>query len=154
MPDVARFKGAELTKITDRVYMFRWTWDRSLVLLTDEGIVMTDPFNAEAAQALKAELARVAPGRPVRTMIYSHYHFDHVVGGAALKPQEVLAHRKCPEYWNDLSDSQLAKQVVPPTRRIEDDYDRLKAKYSHYRGFNEQGLFHITRAFSGAVLGY
>lgn len=277
VPDAAHFKGAELTKLTDRVYMFRWTWDRSLVLLTDEGIVMTDPFNAEAAQALKSELQRVATGRPLHTMIYSHYHLDHVGGGAVLKPQQVLAHRKCPQYWSDLSDSPIAQGIVPPTRLIEGDqklviggvelelialershtdtlyafylpkekilytadvglvrtiypiggpdmympgmvremqrlakldfvtwipshfttgkksdflealefattthalardawakyglpadeatfaasfhsiYDRLKAKYSHYRGFNEQGLFHITRAFSGAVLGY
>ncbi|HRI69541.1 MAG TPA: hypothetical protein PK156_35160, partial [Polyangium sp.] len=33
-------------------------------------------------------------------------------------------------------------------------YDPLKTKYGHYRGFNEQGLFVVSRAFSGAALGY
>ena len=56
----------ELTKVTDRVYTFRWTWDRSIVILTDEGVVVFDPFNREAAKILAADLERIAPGKPVR----------------------------------------------------------------------------------------
>ncbi len=33
-------------------------------------------------------------------------------------------------------------------------YDPLKTQYGHYRGCNEQGLFVVSRAFSGAALGY
>jgi glyoxylase-like metal-dependent hydrolase (beta-lactamase superfamily II) len=121
IPDPEHFGGSELTRLTDHVYTFRWTWDRSLVVITDEGVVMTDPFNAEAAQALKAELDKVAPGKPVRAMIYSHYHLDHVPGGAVLKPQEVLAHKKCPQYWADLADDPRTKDILLPTRLIEGD---------------------------------
>ncbi len=121
VPDPAHFAGSDLQKVTDRVYTFRWSWDRSIVVLTDEGIVVTDPFNREAAVALKAALDRLAPGRPVHTMFYSHYHLDHVVGGAALHPERVVAHAKCPEYWNDVRDEPVTADILKPTQLIEGD---------------------------------
>jgi glyoxylase-like metal-dependent hydrolase (beta-lactamase superfamily II) len=121
IPDPEHLSGFELTKLNDRVYTFRWTWDRSLVVLTSEGWVVTDPFNREAAEALAGELAKVAPGQPVHTMFYSHYHLDHVVGGAPLHPRNVVAHAKCPAYWNDLRDSPEVADILPPTELIEGD---------------------------------
>lgn len=121
VPDVEHYSGSELTKISDRVYTFRWTWDRSLVVKTDEGFVVTDPFSAEGAKALKAALEKLAPGVPVKTMIYSHYHLDHVVGGAALQPAEVIAHTDCPKYWADTAGYPGVKDVLPPTRLVDGD---------------------------------
>lgn len=277
VPDVEHFSGSELTRISDRVYTFRWTWDRSLVVRTDEGFVVTDPYSAEGARALSAALAKVDPKAKVHTMIYSHYHLDHVVGGAPLAPAEVIAHKRCPEYWKELEGYEPVKDVLAPTKLVEGDqtltiggveidlidlghshtdtlyafylpkervlhtadvglmrtiypiggpdmytpgmiramqrlaklefdtwipshfeygkkadflealefatttrdlaraayakygvpgdedrfaeafhsiYDPLKAKYAHYRGFDQQGLFLVSRAYSGAVLGY
>jgi glyoxylase-like metal-dependent hydrolase (beta-lactamase superfamily II) len=121
IPDPEHLAGAEIEKIGDRVYTFRWTWDRSLVVLTDEGFVVVDPFNPDAAGALKEELEKIAPGKPVHTLFYSHYHLDHVVGGAVLKPQNVIAHAKCPEYWKDLSDEPIVDQILAPTKLISGD---------------------------------
>src|SRR5262249_1261047 len=83
--------------------------------------VVVDPFNREAATILKRELAKIAPNQPVRTLFYSHYHLDHVVGGSALEPQEVVAHRKCPEYWADLADTRAASDIMKPTVLIDGD---------------------------------
>ncbi|HEX4381591.1 MAG TPA: MBL fold metallo-hydrolase [Myxococcales bacterium] len=121
IPDPDHLSGWELTKLSGRVYTFRWTWDRSLVVLTSEGFVVTDPFNAEAARILAGELARIAPGQPVHTMFYSHYHLDHVVGGAALHPRHVVAHARCPAYWTDLRDTPETAGILPPTELIEGD---------------------------------
>ncbi len=121
IPDPEHLSGWDLTKVTDRVYTFRWTWDRSIVVFTDEGIVVTDPFNREAATILKKELARIAPGRPVHTMFYSHYHLDHVPGGAVLEPAHVVAHVKCPDYWADLHDEAATAEILKPTQLIDGD---------------------------------
>lgn len=112
-----RYDGSELVKLTDRVYTYRWTWYRSLVIDTDEGLVVTDPFNAEAARTLKKHLARAGLTKPVHTLFYSHYHLDHTEGGAVLSPGQVLAHAKCPTYWADVD----ASRVLPPTQLIEGD---------------------------------
>jgi glyoxylase-like metal-dependent hydrolase (beta-lactamase superfamily II) len=121
IPDPDHLAGSDLQKVTDRVYTFRWTWDRSIVVFTNDGIVVTDPFNKEAATALKAALDKLAPGRPIHTMFYSHYHLDHVVGGAILNPEHVVAHAKCPEYWNDLRDEPGIDDILKPTQLIEGD---------------------------------
>jgi glyoxylase-like metal-dependent hydrolase (beta-lactamase superfamily II) len=121
IPDLEHWSGSDLKKVTDRVYTFRSGWNRSLVVLTDEGVVVVDPFDRQTAQDLKAALDQLAPGKPVRTLFYSHYHLDHVVGGAALKPMEVVAHARCPEYWANLTDTQAAQDILPPTRFIEGD---------------------------------
>jgi glyoxylase-like metal-dependent hydrolase (beta-lactamase superfamily II) len=53
----------------------------TVFLVTPEGIVMTDPLNPEFAAWLKGELASRFPGRPVRYVLQSHYHWDHARGG-------------------------------------------------------------------------
>jgi glyoxylase-like metal-dependent hydrolase (beta-lactamase superfamily II) len=55
----------------------------SLIYVTPEGIVLVDPINTSFATWVKAELARRFPGMPVRYIVYSHSHWDHI-GGAAV----------------------------------------------------------------------
>ncbi len=50
-------------------------------LVTSEGIVLLDPINNEFAAWLKAELATRVPGKPVRFVVQTHYHWDHARGG-------------------------------------------------------------------------
>lgn len=111
------FDGSDFVKLTDRVYTYRWTWYRSIVIDTDEGLVITDPFNAEAAAQLKKHLQEAGLTRPVHTLLYSHYHLDHTEGGAVLEPQDVLAHERCPTYWADVD----ASRVLAPTKLIDGD---------------------------------
>lgn len=113
--------GAELTKVTDGVYAYRDGFYRNLVLVTDEGLVVTDPMGVEIAQRLKAELDRTFPGKPVHTMIYSHYHLDHVSGGAVLGAKNILAHASAPKRWEELG----AKDVARPTRLLPDGDQKL-----------------------------
>ena len=54
----------------------------TVFLVTPEGIVLADPLNPEFAAWLKGELATRFPGRPVRFVLESHYHWDHARGGA------------------------------------------------------------------------
>ena len=111
------YDGSELVKLTDHVYTYRWTWYRSIVVDTDEGLVITDPFNTDAAAALKTQLQELGLTKPVHTLFYSHYHLDHTEGGAVLEPREIIAHEKCPTYWADVD----ASRVLAPTKLIEGD---------------------------------
>lgn len=54
----------------------------TMFYVTPEGIILTDPLNPEFAAWLKGELATRFPGRPVRFVLASHYHWDHARGGA------------------------------------------------------------------------
>jgi glyoxylase-like metal-dependent hydrolase (beta-lactamase superfamily II) len=55
----------------------------SLIYVTPAGVVLVDPINPGFAAWLKTELDARFPGKPVRYIIYSHSHWDHV-GGAAV----------------------------------------------------------------------
>ncbi len=114
------YAGSELTKLAGRVYTFRWTWYRNIVIDTDEGLVLVDPFNEEAAADLKKHLEREFPGKPVHTLIYTHYHLDHTLGGAVLAPRNVVAHELCPGYWANLP-AERAAGVLPATKLIKGD---------------------------------
>jgi glyoxylase-like metal-dependent hydrolase (beta-lactamase superfamily II) len=104
-------------KITDRVYAFRYGFNRALILDTDAGIAVVDSYNAKLSEALKKELDLHFPETPVQWLFYSHYHLDHVRGGRMLSPIEVVAHQKCLSYWEDLN----SPDVLMPTQTIHGD---------------------------------
>ncbi|HEX3247744.1 MAG TPA: hypothetical protein VHX16_20215 [Chloroflexota bacterium] len=75
---------AELIRICDDVYAFRYLGYVSLFVPTDEGVVVVDPIggggNPQAPLALKGAIASISD-QPVRWMIYSHSAADHTTGG-------------------------------------------------------------------------
>jgi glyoxylase-like metal-dependent hydrolase (beta-lactamase superfamily II) len=73
----------EITPIAGEVYRFRNNNHYAVFAVTPAGIIATDPINAEAAQWLKAELQKRF-SQPVKYLIYSHDHTDHISGGKYL----------------------------------------------------------------------
>ena len=87
-----------ITLIAGDLYRFQNDFHYSVFLVTQQGIVVTDPIDASAAQWLKAELARRFPGRPIRYVIYSHNHADHIAGGQVFADTAiVVAHDRAKE---------------------------------------------------------
>ena len=76
---------AELTRIRDDVYAFRYLNHVSLFVPTDEGVVVVDPIggggNPQAPVALKGAIASIT-NQPVKWLVYSHAAPDHSTGGA------------------------------------------------------------------------
>lgn len=70
----------EITKITGEIYRFRNNNHFSVFAVTPAGVIATDPINADAAKWLKAEI-KTRFNLPIKYVIYSHDHADHVSGG-------------------------------------------------------------------------
>jgi glyoxylase-like metal-dependent hydrolase (beta-lactamase superfamily II) len=70
----------EITPLAGPVYRFRNNFHYSVFAVTPEGVIATDPINADAARWLKAEIAQRF-SQPVRVLAYSHDHADHISGG-------------------------------------------------------------------------
>jgi glyoxylase-like metal-dependent hydrolase (beta-lactamase superfamily II) len=70
----------EITNIAGDLYRFRNKFHVSVFLVTPEGVIATDPINAEAAQWLEAEI-RQRFGQEIRYLVLSHDHADHSAGG-------------------------------------------------------------------------
>jgi cyclase len=84
-PLTAQQPQFETTTIADGVYQFRWQGHNAFFVVTDAGVVAVDPISLEAAAAYAAEIKRVAPGKPLRAVVYSHHHSDHATGAAVLR---------------------------------------------------------------------
>ena len=70
----------EITKIAGDLYRFQNKFHYSVFLVTPEGVIVTDPIDAEAAAWLKAEIASRF-NQPIKYLVYSHDHRDHIAGG-------------------------------------------------------------------------
>lgn len=70
----------EVTRLAGEVYRFRNNLHYSVFAVTPAGIIVTDPINKDAAEWLKAEL-RQRFNQPVKYLIFSHDHADHISGG-------------------------------------------------------------------------
>ena len=81
LPAQAQEPKREITHISGDVWRFKNNFHTTVFVVTAEGVVVTDPINAEAAQWLEAEIASRF-GKPVTHMVYSHSHGDHASGGA------------------------------------------------------------------------
>lgn len=70
----------DITRIAGNLFRGNAAGLHNIFLVTPDGIILADPINTPFATWLKAELAqrfRV----PVRYVIYSHDHYDHIEGG-------------------------------------------------------------------------
>ena len=113
-------EGSALTRLTNRVLTFNWYFDRAIVVMTDDGLVITDPFNRTLTTELTRSLRDAGIDAPCHTVVYSHFHLDHVRGAGVLEPRHVVAHRKCPDYWDDFEHDATA-DVLAPTDLIAGD---------------------------------
>ncbi len=79
----------ETTKVrgTDNVYVFRYQNHQSMFVVTPAGVIATDPIGLARPQAVTTyidEIRRVTRA-PIRYVVYSHQHFDHIAGGKPFK---------------------------------------------------------------------
>lgn len=87
-----------IRNIAGDVYYFQNDGHLSLVTVTDTGVVIVDPINADASQWLKDNLSTVTD-KPITHLIYSHSHDDHASGGEVYVEAgaKVIAQANAPE---------------------------------------------------------
>jgi glyoxylase-like metal-dependent hydrolase (beta-lactamase superfamily II) len=77
----------ETKKITDTTYVFRYQFHQSMFVVTPDGVIATDPIGYLRPQAVTTyvdEIRKVTPA-PIRWVVYSHHHYDHIDGGKPFK---------------------------------------------------------------------
>ena len=87
----------EITRVTYDTYRFQNKFHVNIFVITGDGVVVTDPINAEAAAWLKTEIAKITD-EPITHLIYSHSHGDHASGGTEYgEVPNVIMHENAPE---------------------------------------------------------
>jgi glyoxylase-like metal-dependent hydrolase (beta-lactamase superfamily II) len=71
---------------TDNVYIFRYMGHQSMFVVTKDDVIATDPISLRrpAAEAYIEEIRKVTQA-PIKYVIYSHAHYDHIAGGKPFK---------------------------------------------------------------------
>ena len=93
---------------TDNVYVFRYGNHQSMFVVTSAGVIATDPIGYGRPQAVVTyvdEIKKVT-NQPIKWVIYSHHHFDHIAGGKPFKDAgaKFLAHKRAGERLKMVND--------------------------------------------------
>ena len=71
---------------TDGVYIFRMGGHQAMFIVTKAGVIATDPMGLRrpTAKTYIEEIRKVTQ-QPIKYVIYSHSHYDHIAGGQPFK---------------------------------------------------------------------
>ena len=117
---------------TDNVYIFRNGNHQSMFVVTPAGVIATDPVaygRPTGGQHYLDEIKKVTD-KPVKFLIYSHHHFDHIAGGKAFKDAgaTIIAHKNATEHLAPLKD---------PNTPMPDEIDRQQEGHQARRHDDE-----------------
>jgi glyoxylase-like metal-dependent hydrolase (beta-lactamase superfamily II) len=120
---------------TENVYIFRNGNHQAMFIVTPEGVIATDPVaygRPTGGQQYIDEIKKVTQA-PIRYLIYSHHHFDHIAGGKAFKDAgaTIVAHKRAKERLEMLKDphTPLPDETVDVDRTITLGGTALELRY-------------------------
>jgi glyoxylase-like metal-dependent hydrolase (beta-lactamase superfamily II) len=107
---------------TENVYIFRNGNHQAMFVVTRDGVIATDPVaygRPQGGAAYVAEIKKVTD-KPIKYLIYSHHHYDHIAGGKAFKDAgaKIIAHKRAKE--------RLAVLKDPATPLPDETFDKNK----------------------------
>lgn len=122
------------------IYRFQNKTHFSIFIVGKEGFLLTDPMDKDAATWLKTEITKRFGAKPIKYVVYSHNHGDHVFGGEVFKEKEtiIIAH--------ELAADDLRRNNAPtamPTQTFSDrmsiDFEGRRIELSYHGRNNGAG---------------
>jgi glyoxylase-like metal-dependent hydrolase (beta-lactamase superfamily II) len=105
-----------ITRVAGDVYRFQNNFHVNVFVITGEGVVVTDPIDADAVLWLAAEIASIT-SEPLTHLVYSHSHGDHASGGLAYDEiPTVIVHANAPEEIDGIEPTLRFSEAMQFTR--------------------------------------
>jgi glyoxylase-like metal-dependent hydrolase (beta-lactamase superfamily II) len=107
---------------TDNVYVFRYGNHQSMFIVTSQGVIATDPISYQRPAKPYIDAIRAVTDKPIKYVIYSHHHYDHIAGGQPFKElgATFLAHVRAKERLLELKkQNALLADVVMPDQVVD-----------------------------------
>ena len=121
-----------MTELAPGLYSYGAFGERGIVVITDEGVTVTDPTSPEHAAAMRAAISEITD-QPVKYVVYSHEHWDHTLGGQIFKDEGAVfvSHENCVPFFERRPHPELVMpdQTVKGGERIELGGRALKLMY-------------------------
>ena len=134
-----------IINITGDLYRAQNEGHFTVFLVTEEGIIMSDPINRDFATWLKGEMeARF--DQPVRYVLYSHSDFDHASGGEVFAETAVfVGHENMLEALAEPSDMALPANAAELDTNGNGEIEKTEAMGNFENNFmlfdaNEDGM--------------
>ncbi len=108
---------------TDNVYVFRYGGHQSMFVVTSQGVIATDPISYLRPAKPYIDAIKAVTDKPIKYVIYSHHHYDHIAGGQPFKElgATFIAHRRAKERFLELKkQNALLADVVMPDQVVDD----------------------------------
>jgi glyoxylase-like metal-dependent hydrolase (beta-lactamase superfamily II) len=107
---------------TENVYIFRYGGHQSMFIVTPQGVIATDPISERRPAKPYIEAIQAVTKAPIKYVIYSHSHYDHIAGGKPFKELGAvfIAHRNAKARIDTLKPDDVVSpdQVVDGKRNI------------------------------------
>jgi glyoxylase-like metal-dependent hydrolase (beta-lactamase superfamily II) len=107
---------------TDNVYVFRYGNHQSMFVVTSQGVIATDPISYQRPAKPYIDAIRAVTDKPIKYVIYSHHHYDHIAGGQPFKElgATFIAHARAKERLLELKkQNALLADVVMPDQVVD-----------------------------------
>jgi glyoxylase-like metal-dependent hydrolase (beta-lactamase superfamily II) len=84
----------QTTEVAPGLYSFGAGLAFNAFMITDDGVIVMDSFDEDFAKASLAAIRKVT-NQPIRYLVYSHNHYDHISGGEVFKAvgATILSHQ-------------------------------------------------------------
>ena len=122
-------------KLSDTTYLFRYGGHQSIFVVTPDGVIATDPIGYLRPPAVRTyidEIRKVSQA-PIKYVVYSHHHYDHIAGGRPFKElgATFVAHRNAKTRLEALKypDAVVPDEVVDDERVLELGGVRMELKF-------------------------
>ena len=107
---------------TDNVYIFRYGNHQAMFVVTPQGVIATDPISYQRPAKPYIDAIKAVTDKPIKYVIYSHHHYDHIAGGQPFKElgATFIAHKRAKERLLDLKkQNALTDGVVIPDEVVD-----------------------------------
>jgi glyoxylase-like metal-dependent hydrolase (beta-lactamase superfamily II) len=107
---------------TDNVYVFRYGGHQSMFIVTPQGVIATDPISYLRPAKPYIDAIKAVTDKPIKYVIYSHHHYDHIAGGKPFKElgATFIAHRRARERFLEMKkQNALLPDVVMPDEVVD-----------------------------------
>lgn len=127
-----------LQRLTDRSYFFQRAFYSTVFYVGDEGVLLFDALEGRGTQLLQA-IREVTP-LPVTTIVYSHFHVDHVGDGKfwidearkAGKDLRIVASKATADKMTFMSSRLPKPTLVLPDRKDTFSFDKLTVELHRF----------------------
>ncbi len=141
-------KGVE--KVSDNVYAaIGYGLANSIMIEGDDGLIIVDTMEScEAASEVLSEFRKISD-KPVRAIIYTHNHVDHILGAEVFAPEGGV-----PVYAHETT-ARLVERIVSKMRTVTDMRGmRMFGSFLDGEGIVNCGIGPFLRYDSDSTIGY